>query len=200
MKGKEQPIMTETEKDGITFQISDPEELPHKAIAIHASSDLTRVRIPEFAMLDDMPYPVSEVGPHFLDGDAVVRQIDIPCTCKVVRADSFAEIRHVVVFMVDQLKAPAGFEKGWSHSGIVKYNEPSSLAKLMTPVDITKSSLSRNETAPASEQKKNTNILSAEGLRNRAQHWNGKTVALVSIAALLLFVGICVAIGFALKK
>lgn len=192
--------MTEIERDGITFQISDPEELPHKAIAVHAASDLTRIRIPEFAMLDDMPYPVTEVGPFFVAGDALVKQIDIPCTCKVVRADSFAEIGHVVVFMVDQLKAPAGFEKGWSHSGIVKFNAPSGLAKLMTPVDITKSSLSRNEIAPASEKKENTNILSAEGLRNRAQHWNGKTVAFVSLAVLLLFVGICVAIGFALKK
>jgi hypothetical protein len=192
--------MREITVNQITFQVSDPDVLPHKAIAIHAEDELERVRIPEFVEVDDMPYPVLEIEEHFLGADSLAKQVDIPCTCKVIKQDAFVEVNHVIVFMVDMVKDPEGFEQGWSHNSIVKHNEPSGLAKFMTPVDVTNGALSRNPRPDKSEKKENKNIFSAEGLRNRAQHWNTKTVVIVSVVVLVLFIGICVGVGFALKK
>jgi|GEM_PF-6499480 len=184
--------MKQIQVNGITYQVGEEDELPHQAVALFASDELSEVHVPEFVTVDDFPYPVLALAKGFLSPKSKATKVFLPSTLKKAESEAFPPLSHPLVLSLDKTEIPPAFEKGWNSNVPVVLKPKGKVEQFFTPVATPPLSLKVNvgtkEKKDGEEEEKKASILTAEGLRQHAKKWNGKTIAVIFVVGVVAVV------------
>lgn len=187
-------------KNDVTYTVIDENAIPHVAIASDVDKTIEKVTISEFVTIDDLTYLVNEIAENFVKEDSQLKKIYIPSTIKKIYKNSFINASNDLIIDIDFTQVPNTFETNWYSDHEVILKDKSKLDAFFSSMDENKKKVDPVKLYSPDEKPKYKSILSAEGLSQRAKHWETKNVVIVFLVVAVLFIGIGLLVGFLLKK